>query len=125
MSDWADAPAVDPVGLCLKLRHGPQLIPCRLAWISGPAIPTKLGVHLSRADRGIAAGQFAVFYLGEECLGSGKICEDDDGQHDEFWQRHQAELARQAALEQAELAAKKKAKQARRARFGSRSEAGE
>ena len=70
----------DPAGLCLKLRHGPQLIPCRLEWakqgsaadgnmsVQGSAAPTDNGcptstlrVSMARSDRGLAAGHFAVF----------------------------------------------------------------
>lgn len=38
------------------------------------------GVHLSEDDQGLAAGQFAAFYQGKTCLGSGIILESWDDQ---------------------------------------------
>jgi tRNA-specific 2-thiouridylase len=55
--------------LTAKLRHGPTLTPCELA----PALEGRLAVTLSAPDQGVAAGQVAVFYAGDECLGSGII----------------------------------------------------
>ncbi|WP_018525805.1 tRNA 2-thiouridine(34) synthase MnmA [Alkalispirochaeta alkalica] len=59
--------------LQLKLRHGPDLIPCRLE-------PSARGfrVTMDRADRGVAPGQFAVFYDPPECLGSAMILPRED-----------------------------------------------
>lgn len=37
-------------------------------------------VHLSEDDQGLAAGQFAAFYHGKTCLGSGIILESWDDQ---------------------------------------------
>ena len=37
-------------------------------------------VHLSEDDQGLAAGQFAAFYQGRTCLGSGIILESWDDQ---------------------------------------------
>lgn len=37
-------------------------------------------VHLSEDDQGLAAGQFAAFYKGRTCLGSGVILESWDDQ---------------------------------------------
>jgi tRNA (5-methylaminomethyl-2-thiouridylate)-methyltransferase len=53
----------------LKLRHGPELIPCILKKISEEMFEVKI----SKADAGIAAGQHAIFYDGKECLGGGII----------------------------------------------------
>ena len=56
-------------GLVCKLRHGPDLIPCSAEYTPEGS----LNVILDRPDKGIAPGQFVVFYQGEECLGSGRI----------------------------------------------------
>lgn len=114
--------------LCLKLRHGPQLTGCRLAAVSdsraGEGADAAMGagpslvVTMDQGDRGLAAGQFAVFYLGEECLGSGMILEADDGLLDRLWERHQASLARAAAEASAEKAAKRAKRQAKRQLYG-------
>lgn len=54
--------------LMLKLRHGPELTGCSLE-----RTDRGFRVRMNRADRGVAAGQFAVFYDPPECLGSGMI----------------------------------------------------
>jgi tRNA-specific 2-thiouridylase len=66
---WIDGP---PAGAALqvRLRHAPELWPCRLT----PATDHSWEVVLSQPDAGIAAGQHAVFYEGPYCLGSGVIC---------------------------------------------------
>lgn len=55
--------------LSVKLRHGPKEYPCRVQWIDAKT----LEVSLQEKDSGIAAGQYAVFYSDEYCLGGGKI----------------------------------------------------
>jgi len=50
--------------LRVKLRHGETLYNCTLEGNK---------VQLDQDDQGIAAGQFAVFYQGELCVGSGVI----------------------------------------------------
>ena len=63
------APAPGAERLRVRVRHGPQLAPARVAWDG-----TGGGeVLLDEADQGIAAGQFAVLYRGTRCLGSGRI----------------------------------------------------
>lgn len=56
----------DSVGLTVKLRHGPDEYECELS---------DNVVRISGDDQGIAAGQFAVFYKGDVCLGSAVIAE--------------------------------------------------
>ena len=55
--------------LSLKLRHGPRLNNCSVKWISDD----RLEVTMDEGDKGVAPGQFAVFYDGEICLGGAKI----------------------------------------------------
>ncbi len=55
--------------LQVKLRHGPELIPCHLDLQSERQARLALG----HPDPGIAPGQHAVFYDGEICLGGGMI----------------------------------------------------
>ena len=59
----------DGSGLQVKLRHGALMYPCALKMIG----EDKVEVTIDGYDTGIAAGQFAVFYKGEYCLGSGMI----------------------------------------------------
>jgi len=59
--------------LQVKLRHGPELVDCRLR--AGDT--SDMGVELARPDPGIAPGQHAVFYDGGTCLGGGIIVEAD------------------------------------------------
>ena len=65
--NWIRKPESE-MSLSCKLRHGPQIYNCTLE-INGD----NGTVVLDGQDRGIAAGQFAVFYSGEECLGCGTI----------------------------------------------------
>jgi tRNA-specific 2-thiouridylase len=55
--------------IMIKLRHGPQAVACSVRWLSSDRARIKLSVR----DQGIAAGQFAVFYQNNVCLGSGVI----------------------------------------------------
>lgn len=55
--------------LLVKIRHGLQQYPCKIAWHNdGSAI-----IKLAERDQGIAPGQFAVLYDGNRCLGGGII----------------------------------------------------
>lgn len=54
--------------LHVKLRHGPHKHACAVT-VSGDSV----SVELTDNDQGISPGQFAVFYSGDVCLGSGII----------------------------------------------------
>ncbi len=58
--------------LKLKIRHGARMYNCRIEWFD----ESKLKVKMNDSDSGIAAGQFAVFYDDNICLGGGVILED-------------------------------------------------
>jgi len=55
--------------LKVKMRHGPELKDCKVI----PLTQNHAQVILSDDDQGIAAGQYAVFYAGDRCIGSGII----------------------------------------------------
>ena len=55
--------------LTLKLRHGPRLNSCSIRWLS----PERLEVTMDEGDKGVAPGQFAVFYEDDICLGGARI----------------------------------------------------
>jgi tRNA-specific 2-thiouridylase len=55
--------------LQVKIRHGEKSYGCRIKFIN----QRKLEVKLAKADQGVAAGQMAVLYDGQVCLGGGMI----------------------------------------------------
>jgi tRNA-specific 2-thiouridylase len=59
----------------VRIRHGPQLVPCTVRPVDGADIATTqtLAVEMDREDAGVAAGQFGVLYDGDVCLGAGMI----------------------------------------------------
>ncbi|PON71187.1 tRNA-specific 2-thiouridylase [Trema orientale] len=76
---WLSRLAPDQTShLQCKVRHGPGFYNCSLTMEFGEDVAV---VQLSEDDQGLAAGQFAAFYQGNTCLGSGVILEswDDKG----------------------------------------------
>lgn len=55
--------------LKVKIRHGAKLFNCKLVFNH----QSEAEVKLDKPDKGIAPGQFAVFYLDNLCLGGGVI----------------------------------------------------
>ena len=56
----------------VKIRHGSNKYDCVINWIS----ESELSIRISKPDNGIAAGQFAVFYSDNLCLGGGVILDE-------------------------------------------------
>jgi tRNA-specific 2-thiouridylase len=56
--------------LAVKIRHGERLDPCTISDDTGGPLTVEFK---SAADPGVAPGQFAALYDGEECLGGGVI----------------------------------------------------
>jgi tRNA-specific 2-thiouridylase len=67
--NWITGYAPEKSDLEVKLRHGAYRHPCTLVKNS----EGRWLVTLKERDQGIAPGQFAVFYDGQECLGAGAI----------------------------------------------------
>ncbi|KAG8653077.1 hypothetical protein MANES_06G165000v8 [Manihot esculenta] len=64
-----------------KVRHGPGFYDCSVEIKSGNVGGEDVAVvHLCEDDQGLAAGQFAAFYKGKTCIGSGVILESWDDQ---------------------------------------------
>ncbi len=65
---WIDSPPTRE-DLQTKLRHSAHVYDCRLRREDDQVYT----VELAEPDQGVASGQFAVFYDGEECLGGARI----------------------------------------------------
>lgn len=64
-----------------KVRHGPGFYKCSFKMELGhEGCENVAVVHLSEDDQGLAAGQFAAFYQGRTCIGSGVILDSWDDQ---------------------------------------------
>ncbi|GAB4286941.1 MAG: tRNA 2-thiouridine(34) synthase MnmA [Ignavibacteriaceae bacterium] len=77
--NWISGCKPDNNELKIRLRHGANLNHCFIQEMPAGGNSSdqyKLKVTLDQPDKGIAAGQFAVFYDGDVCLGGGVILED-------------------------------------------------
>jgi len=66
--NWISGKSPEKKNLGVKIRHGAKIFECELEMNSD-----KGHVRLNGSDKGIAPGQFAVFYDGDVCLGGGVI----------------------------------------------------
>jgi len=57
----------------VKMRHGKKRYNCEIMFLGDSLDNDDVRVKLAERDQGIAAGQFAVFYDGDICLGGGVI----------------------------------------------------
>lgn len=72
-------PPEDISDLQCKVRHGPSFYRCSLTMeCGGDGQGDVAVVQLSEDDQGLAAGQFAAFYRGTTCIGSGVMLESWD-----------------------------------------------
>lgn len=67
--NWFNDKPEDGTELSVKLRHGPKEFACTVQWQD----ESTLEVFLNEKDPGVAAGQYAVFYSADYCLGGGVI----------------------------------------------------
>ncbi|MGB5849432.1 MAG: aminomethyltransferase beta-barrel domain-containing protein, partial [Ignavibacteriaceae bacterium] len=67
--NWINEEEPKKKNLLIKIRHGANFYNCSLT-LNDEGMGK---VKLDKPDKGIAAGQFAVFYDGEVCLGGGVI----------------------------------------------------
>jgi len=67
--NWISEAARNGEQLSVKIRHGARTTPCQVFLAENQV----LRVQLSQPDGGIAAGQYAVLYRDDVCLGSGVI----------------------------------------------------
>ena len=58
-----------PFAAAVSVRYGANPKPATISILA----PTEVAVHFDRQQNGVAPGQAAVFYQGEECLGGGVI----------------------------------------------------
>ncbi len=66
---WIADPPLRP-DLEVRIRHGERLDPCTVSAVADGSLTVEFD---ATADPGVAPGQFAALYDGEECLGGGVI----------------------------------------------------
>lgn len=67
----AGAPPASDSSLHVRIRHGPRLCPAEVEVCASDA--TRALIRLRQPEDGVAPGQAAVVYAGQECLGGGWI----------------------------------------------------
>ena len=67
--NWISGKAPLKKELKVKIRHGVNRYDCQVEWL----IDSKAAIKINEPDKGIAPGQFAVFYDDDVCLGGGVI----------------------------------------------------
>lgn len=67
--NWISGTPPEKGELQVKIRHGVHFFNCVIDWIDGYTAKVKI----DKPDKGIASGQFAVFYDKQVCLGGGVI----------------------------------------------------
>jgi tRNA-specific 2-thiouridylase len=67
--NWLTGSSPEKTALRVKLRHGATFNECAV-FFDGP---TRASLVLKDRDQGIAPGQFAILYDGNQCLGGGVI----------------------------------------------------
>ena len=70
--NWISGNPPQTEKLKVKLRHGIHVYDYVVVWMND----SKANVKLDKPDKGIAPGQFAVFYDGDVCLGGGVILQE-------------------------------------------------
>ncbi len=69
--NWISGTVPENKDLMVKVRHGAKMYPATVEFLEND----RLNITLKEKDPGVAAGQFAVLYDGEYCLGGGTILE--------------------------------------------------
>ncbi len=70
--NWISGSPPHKKELIVKIRHGANYYNCSIIWRDD----STLSVKIDKPDKGIAPGQFAVFYDGDVCLGGGVILQE-------------------------------------------------
>ena len=70
--NWITGIPTKEIKLRVKLRHGTNFYNCKIKWKND----STLSVKIDKSDKGIAPGQFAVFYDKDVCHGGGVILQE-------------------------------------------------
>ena len=68
--NWINRAAQDNEYLGCRIRHRQTMQKCQVRFVSNEA---HLSIHFEQPQRAVAAGQSAVLYRGNECIGGGLI----------------------------------------------------